>query len=320
MPNQIQGGASGLEWEDAITNDGRSLEATRNQVEQAQRQVGTPQEILARFRASLKSLEAPAPKMHKGGIVKKTGPVILKKGERVLTKAQALQAAAPAPSSAAPDDATQPAPPQAPAAPQGDDSADTDEAVAKSVNLLKLYSNLNSAIGDLFQNLGLKPSLNMPHQDGQSMADHINNFGSELANHGGITANMILATHTRHDPKGGSTQSFPSEKLRQTIIPKNFEPAIHAAAVCRNLVNKSAAMIPDEPAAQLAKSQIALISHNNLSGMSAFDAGASLIAIVHPLFQALARNHNLYKHGEHVAHLTAPRAPQDQEQPEPEQA
>jgi hypothetical protein len=208
------------------------------------------------------------------------------------------QPAVPAPQQAAPAGAQDDAD-------KGDSSSD--EEVAGKTNLLKLYSRLNAAIAELFQNLGVKPSLNMPHQAGQSMADHITDFGTALRGHGGITANLIVATHTRHDPKGGSTVSFPSEKLRQTIIPAKFPEAIMAVAACRTLVNKIAALVPDEPAAQQAKSQIALISQNEMSGMTAFDAGASLIALVHPLFQMLARRHQFYKNGQHHPNLTGPK-------------
>jgi hypothetical protein len=202
----------------------------------------------------------------------------------------------------------------APAGAQDDSDADkgdssSDESIAASVNLLKLYSHLNAAICDLFDSLGVKRSLTMPHQAGQSMADHITDVGGALRKVGGITANLVTATHTRHDPKGGATVAFPSDQLRQTIIPKNFEPAKTAVATCRTLVNKIAGLVPDEPAAQQAKSQIKLIGQQDMAGMHAFDAGAALVAIIHPLFQMLARNHSAVKHGgHHNPQLTAPKA------------
>jgi hypothetical protein len=214
--------------------------------------------------------------------------------------------AAPAPQQAAPA-ASQQAQDDDADADKGDSSS-SDEEVAASVNLLKLYSNLNAAITDLFDNLGVKRQATYPHQVGQSMADHITDVGTAMRNAGhSVTSSLILATHTRHDPKGGATVAFPSDRLRTTIIPKNFEPAIHATAVCRTLVNKIAALVPDEPAVKQAKSQIALIGQNNLSGMTAFDAGASLIAIIHPLFQLLSRRHQFVKHGEHHPNLTGPK-------------
>jgi hypothetical protein len=140
------------------------------------------------------------------------------------------------------------------------------------------------------------------------MDEHIQDVGTAMRKEGhSVTSSLILATHTRHDPKGGSTVAFPSDRLRQTIIPKKFEPAIHALAACKTLVNKSAALIPDEPAAKQAKSQIGLIGQNEMSGMTAFDAGAALIAIINPLFQTLARRNSSRRHGGHNPNLTAPR-------------
>jgi hypothetical protein len=187
----------------------------------------------------------------------------------------------------------------------GDSSSD--ESTAASVNLLKLYSRLNAAICDLFDSLGVKRSLTLPHLVGQSLADHINDVGTAMRKGGhSITSSLITATHTRHDPKGGATVAHPAEKLRQTIIPKKFQPAIDAVAACRTLINRATALVPDEPAAKQAKSQIAIIGQNELSGMTAFDAGAALVAIVHPLFQALARRAQFVKHGEHHPTLTGP--------------
>ncbi len=249
----------------------------------------------------------------KGGIVPKTGTYKLHEGETVVPAPQDAQQTldAKASQSSAPPQPAAPAPQQnAPAAPQADDDAgndaESDEAVAGSVNLLKLYSRLNGAITELFDSLGVKRSATFPHH-GQSMADHITDVGSQLMKHGGITKNLVTATHTRHDPKGGATVAHPSEQLRQTIIPTDFEPAQKAVAICKTLVNKIADLVPGEPAAEQAKSQIKLIGQRDLAGMTAFDAGAALIAIIHPLFLLLARRHNLYKHGEHVAHLTGPR-------------
>ena len=251
----------------------------------------------------------------KGGIVPKTGTYKLHEGETVVPASQDAQQTldAKASQSSAPPQpaAPQQAPAAAPAAPQTDNDAgndaESDEAVAGSVNLLKLYSRLNASITELFDSLGVKRSATFPHQVGQSLADHITDVGSQLMKYGGITKNLVLATHTRHDPKGGATVAFPSEQARMTIIPKNFEPAQKAVAICKTLVNKIADLVPGEPAAEQAKSQIKLIGQRDLAGMTAFDAGAALVAICHPLFQLLARRHQYVKHGEHHPTLTGPR-------------
>jgi hypothetical protein len=207
-----------------------------------------------------------------------------------------------APQSAAPSDAQ-------------DDSTVSDnaadEAAAGKTNLLKQYSKLNSAIAEMFDSLGVKRSLSMPHQKGQGMAEHIQDVGTAIASVGGITANFLSATHSQHDSKGGATVAHPSEQLRQTIIPKNFEPARAVVFAVRTLVNKIEGLVGETPEVQKAKSVIALLGKSDMAGMNAFDAGAAPIALVHPLFQLLARRHSVYKHGgKGHAMLTPPKVQQ----------
>ena len=230
-----------------------------------------------------------------------------------LAALRAKESAAAAPQqSSAPQQAAPAAPAAAPQSTQDDsDTPDksTDEATAGKVNLLKQYSKLNSAIADMFDNLGVKRSLTMPRQKGQGMAEHIQDVGQAISSVGGITANFLSATHTEHDPKGGSTVAHPAESLRQTIIPKNFEPARVVVSAVRTLVNKIEGLVGETPEVQKAKSVIALLGKLDMAGMNAFDAGAAPIALVHPLFQLLARRHSKVKHGGHGhAQLTAPKA------------
>lgn len=213
------------------------------------------------------------------------------------------------------DDTQQNTSAAAPAASQADASSDTgdstevsDEAVAGKVNLLKQYSKLNAAITAMFDGLGVRRSMSMPHQAGQDMAGHINDVGAALQKIGGLTTNFITATHTQHDPKGGVTVAHPSEKLRSTIIPKDSELAKNAVQACKTLVSKIAGLLPDNPPEILrAKSQIALVAKEEMSGMNLFDAGVFLLAIVHPLFQLLARRHQFVKHGADHPTLTGPK-------------
>lgn len=307
--------------------EGFTPEAMREQAKSGEIQARSdarndPVEILARLKGSL-------PKMHKGGVVAKTGPVILKRGERVIPApedqsatdtlaAKARQSSQPGPDETNPRAARRA---QSQAAPQSDEtgskesSVSDENAASGNVNIMKLYSRMQSAIGDLFLSLGVRPSLNLPHISGEDMASHITAVGQALQTVSGGSKNFVVATHTRHDPKGGSTQAFPSDKLRTAIIPKGSEAAADAVKACRNLINKIAGLIPDdEPIVKQAKARIQLIGQNDLSGMTAFDAGASLILMIHPLMQLLARLHSFHKHGAHHPVLTGPLPQQDQQQ------
>jgi hypothetical protein len=223
------------------------------------------------------------------------------------------------PGAPAPQGALQTAPAAAPDdadTDQGDSTEPADEATAGKVNLLRQYSKMNAAITALFDGLGVHRSLTVPHQEGQDMAGHINDVGKAIAGVGGLTTNFLLATHTKHDPQGGATVAFTSEKLRQTIIPVKSEAAKNAVDACRTLINKVSALLPDNPPEILrAKSQIALVAKTEMANMSAFDAGVFLIAVTHPLFQLLARRHSGTKKNGHSVQLRAP----EQEAPQTEQ-
>jgi hypothetical protein len=271
-----------------------------------------PDRVLADLNTRLASgsQAAPTGSFKTGGRVPKDGTYKLHKGETVMPVDRTQdpqQSSQPQPD----DNAQQPAPAGAASDSDSDTGASTeaeDEAIAGKVNLMKLYSKMNVAVTDLFDSLGVRRSLTLPHQNGQDMASHITDVGQAIQAVGGITANMITATHTKHDPKGGATVAHPSEQLRQTIIPKNFLLAQKAVDACRTLVNKIASLVPDEtPEVLRAKSVVALLDRHDMAGMSAFDAGVTLIAVTHPLFKLLARQHSFVKHGP-TGHprLTAP--------------
>jgi hypothetical protein len=186
-----------------------------------------------------------------------------------------------------------------------------DEAAASTVNLGKLYSKLNSAIAEMFDGLGVKRNLTIPHQGGQNLSDHVADVAKAAAQVGGLSKNFVTVKHTVHDPDGGSTVLHPSDKLRETVVPANNELARTAIAACQTIVNKIEGLVPDaqEPVVQTARAQFALVAKLGGKGMSAWDLGAALISIPHPLLQLVARLHSKVKHQQQAA------APQGEEQP-----
>jgi hypothetical protein len=223
-----------------------------------------PANVLSRLNASL-------PKMHKGGVVKATGPVILKKGETVIP---------------APQDA------QNPPTQDDSDSMSDETAVSGSHNLQRAYSKLNEAVRAMLDGLGIRRSASIPHSEGQSMADHLSEVGQVMASHGQISGNIMTATHSVHDKDGGSTVGHPNPQLLQTIVPKDSELAKAAINACRTLISKSESLIGETPEIQRAKSQIALLSKSDGQGMSAFDLSAALLNIPGAVIQSLARKHS----------------------------
>jgi hypothetical protein len=189
----------------------------------------------------------------------------------------------------------------APQAPQDTPDAGNVSAVSDSgavegagVNLQKSYSHLNSAVANLFDESGIRRNATISHVSGQSMADHIQDVGKILPGLGGITANVLTSTHTKHDPNGGATISHPAHKLRETLIPKDSEPAKDAVSSAKSFVNQAASLLgEDDPAVKLAKAQLQLVSTRDMAGMSLFDAGAALLGVPGPLIQKIARLHSM---------------------------
>lgn len=212
----------------------------------------------------------------------------------------------------------QASPAAAPAAPQGDqdadqgDSAQSDEETAgTTVNLKRAYSRLQEALIKLADESGIKRSATIPYVEGQMGAEHINAVGQAVSQVGGLTSNLLLSAHHSHGKGFGSgdghTVSFPAEKLRQTIVTKDNENAKAAVDAARNYVNKIHFLIGDDPTVKAAQAQLKIIGSNNMAGMSLSDCVIALVGIVHRPTQKVAQAHNLYKHGTHVAHLTAPK-------------
>ena len=179
--------------------------------------------------------------------------------------------------------------------------------MATTVNLQKAYSKLNSSIVELFDGLGIHRAATIPHVDGQTMADHIQAIGQVLPTIGGVTANFLTATHTKHDPKGGSTVAHSADTLRSTIIPKDNEQAHAAVMAAKAFASDAASLLgDDDPTVKVAKGQLDLFGKNDMAGMSAFDAGAALLSVPGPLIQSIARAHSGTKAGGHSPQLRAP--------------
>jgi hypothetical protein len=269
--------------------------------------------LQARLNEGIKSLgeslpkPSELPKLHKGGIVKKTGPVILKKGETVTPAPEDAQQALAAKSaqSSAPQQASPAAAPQQNAPEQDNNSSnvsDESSVAGEGVNLHRAFSKLQESVTQLLDGLGISRSATVPHISGETTESHINNLSAALHPVGGVTKNMITVGHTIHG--SGESVAHPSEKLRQVLIPAKFEPAIKAVAACRSFVSKVESLIGETPETQVAKSQIALIGRQDGKGMTAFDLSAALLSVPSPLIKLLAKKHSLHKHGRVQVHLT----------------
>jgi len=240
-----------------------------------------PDVNLARLKASL-------PKLHDGGVVPKDGAYNLQAGETVSPAPQAAQ------NPPAQDDSTLP---------------DNENAVAgESVNLQRAYSKLHTAITALFDGMGIRRSATISHIAGEKMSDHIDAVSKVLPTIGGVTSNLLTASHTKHSATGGETVAHSADKLRQAIVPKDSAEAKAAIQACRNFVSKCESLIGETPEITVAKSQLSMIGRHEGQGMTAYDLGAALLSVPTPLVQLIARLHSGNKQDGHAPHLRAPKA------------
>jgi hypothetical protein len=254
-----------------------------------------PQRIIENLKASL-------PKMHKGGVVAKTGPVILQKGETVIP-AQSDQSQQD-PQATQPDASTQSS---------ATGGQDDESASGAPVSLQKAYSLINERLCQLFDASGLKRSFSIPYLKNQETADHVNSIGQKLQEVGGVTKNFILTFH-HAGGKGwhsedGMTVGHPIDSLKKTLITKEKPEAIAALSATKSFLNKMSGLIGDTKTLDVAKSQLAMVGRQKGEGMDLMDFGSALIALVSPPLQEIARtHHNTKGHGPNHARLSPPRS------------
>jgi hypothetical protein len=222
----------------------------------------------------------------------------------------------------------QPSAPAAQAAPQAaasdsgaqsqpddqDTSTDTDTndsgAVVGDVKVQREFSNINHALVDLCDGLGLRRAFTIPYVEAD-MSDHIQAVGAAAQEVGGMTRNVLFTMHHKNGAGWGSTEgstiAFNADKLREVLIPEDNEEAKTALADAKGLVNEFAKLLgDDDPAVKTAKSQLGRLSKHDGHGMTALDFSLALLNLPTPLLQAVTRGVHKKRHGEHSVRLSSP--------------
>jgi hypothetical protein len=202
-------------------------------------------------------------------------------------------------------------------APDGqDDSSLPDDETAVSgepVSIQKAYSLINERLCELFDANGLHRSFSIPYVKNQDTADHVASISAKLQEVGGVTKTFLLTFH-HASGKGwtsedGMTTGHPIDALKKTLITKDKPEAIAALSATKSFLNKISGLMGDTKIISTAKSQLAMVGSQKGEGMDLFDFGSTLISLVSPPLQELARKHHDTKsHGPNHAMLTPPRA------------
>jgi hypothetical protein len=201
--------------------------------------------------------------------------------------------------------------------------------MAERVNLQKSFAAVNEKLAKLFDQSGVRRSFTVPYIEGQAAHEHFDAVGQASTQSGGLSSNLLTSAH-HIEGKGwgsgdGHTVGHPSDKLRNTIIPKNDENAVAAiAAADKHLNNVEKLLGDDDSEVMTAKNQLNLVKKTDGAGMNLLDFGVMLLQVMHGPNQAVARAHSGTKEGGHAPHLRAPggmtsQSPQEaQEQPQGE--
>jgi hypothetical protein len=193
-----------------------------------------------------------------------------------------------------------------------------DKEMAEKVNIQKSFSNVNEKLTKLFDESGVRRSFTIPYVDGQNMSDHVSAVGQISAQAGGLGNNLLTTSH-HSDGKGygsgdGHTVGHPSEKLRNTVIPKddkNAKAALDAAS--QHLKNVGKIVGDDNPDVKTSEQQLALAQKTDAAGMTLLDLGVMIQQLMFKPNQALARAHHLANGGVPGAVQSAPSSQDGQE-------
>jgi hypothetical protein len=217
------------------------------------------------------------------------------------SQAAPAQAQAPAPQPQQSDDAT------ASTGAQVSDASLPNDGSKASINLHRAFSRLQERITKIADELGVRRSLTLPHVKTQSMDEHIQSIGDALKDRGGLTANLLSASHSKYGENGGVTVAHPADKLRNTVIPKDSAPAKAAISAAKSFIADAAKLLgDDDKTIQVAKSQVGLISKHDGEGMTVVDLMIALQNIPFPVIQSIARGHSGTKEGGHSAKRRPP--------------
>jgi len=192
----------------------------------------------------------------------------------------------------------------------GSDSGPDDDTSETPVKIQQAFSKLNLALTKLADENGVRRSATIPYVHGAAQHEHLQAVGDALKSAGGLSGNL-LTTHHHAEGRGwgsgdGSTQAWPIDKLRQTVITKDDKNAIGALSAARSFISKVESLIGEVPEVLKAKSKLNIVGKHEMAGVTLSDAIIALLQIVHSPYQALARSHSSAHPDGSAPHLRAP--------------
>ena len=182
----------------------------------------------------------------------------------------------------------------------------------KTINLHASFSKVQQRLAQAYDGLGVKRSFTVPYVDQQETAEHVKAVGAAAAQSGGLTQNLVTSAHNEGG-KGwghgdGETVGHPTHDLQDTIIPKNNKDVLNVLDAAQTHLNNIKSLLGDDKTVVTAQHQLDLIKERDAAGMTAFDLGVGITALLTPPMQAVARAYNGTKTTGHSPKLTPARS------------
>jgi hypothetical protein len=189
--------------------------------------------------------------------------------------------------------------------------AQTPAPASSGVNLKKSFAKVQESLAALADGLGVKRSFTVPFVDGQPTAEHVASVGQAAQQNGGLTKNLITSGH-RSDGRGwgsgdGETAGHPVQKLKETLIPKEWDDATAAISAAQRYISAIGSLLgKTDQSVVTAQSQLNLVKPTNAAGMTLFDFCVLIQQVLFTPTQSVARSHSGTKAGGHAPNLRAP--------------
>ncbi len=164
---------------------------------------------------------------------------------------------------------------------------------SRAVNLHASFSKVQESLAKAFDALGVKRSFTVPYVDQQETAEHVKAVGAAAAQSGGLAKNLVTSAHASGG-KGwghgdGETAGHPTHDLQNTIIPKDNEDVLNVLSAAQSHLNNIKTLLGDDKTVITAQHQLDMIKERDAAGMTAFDLGVGITALLTPPMQAVAR-------------------------------
>ena len=154
------------------------------------------------------------------------------------------------------------------------------------------YSKTTASLVKMLDAIGVKRAATIPYVDGDAEANHIQAVGAAAAQQGGLTRVLVHSYHKSagRDHSDGESVLHSTDKLEQTIIPKDTEEVKTVLGHAQKTINKFSETVgKTDKTVQSAQGYLDLMKTHDGAGMNALDFAVGIQQLLAPLAMAASR-------------------------------